>query len=60
MLLLPDSTCNQEEQTNCRSSGEHTVAGSRVGLGGFKPTPFQKRYPCNPKTFWWGCVGARE
>ena len=36
------------------------VAGRRVGLGGFKPTHFQKRHPCDyrkSEDFFLGGVG---
>ena len=38
-----------------------SVAGSRVGLGGFKPTHFQKRHPCDYRKSedFFGGVGGR-
>ena len=39
----------------------HPVAGSRVGLGGFKPTHFQKRHPWDfrkSEDFFWGVGGV--
>ena len=35
----------QAEDSGKYPCGVCTVAGSRVGLGGFKPTHFQKRHP---------------